>query len=76
MSTSMTPIRRVLGLLFGAALFALGAWLLYRHLLFGDRFSVGLTLAATLMVGSGLMTLPSPFHARRTLGRSYAERKR
>ena len=62
MSTSMTPIRRVLGLLFGAALFALGGWLLYRHLLFGDRFSVFLTLAATLMVGSGVMTSTDVAH--------------
>jgi hypothetical protein len=42
-----------------AALFALGTWLLYRHLLFGDQFSIHLTLSAALMIGCGIRILPT-----------------
>jgi hypothetical protein len=59
MFASTTFIRRFLTFLFGGALFALGGWLLYRHLLFGDQFSIGLTFTAMLMAGSGMMILPT-----------------
>jgi hypothetical protein len=59
MPKSITPVRRFLALIFGAALFALGTWLLYRHLLFGDQFSIHLTLSAALMIGWGIMIVPT-----------------
>jgi hypothetical protein len=43
----------------GTALIGTGGWFLYRHLLYGDEFSVTLTLLAFFMMGSGIMLLPT-----------------
>jgi hypothetical protein len=61
----ISPLRRVIGFVFGTVLIGTGGWFLYRHLLYGDEFSVTLTLLAFLMVGSGILLLPTAVLGRR-----------
>jgi hypothetical protein len=50
---------------FATALIGTGGWFLYRYLLYGDEFSVTLTLLAFFMMGSGIMLLPTAVLGRR-----------
>jgi len=62
---TLSEARRFFGSLFGTFLFGSGCWLLYRHLVHGDEFSVTLTLGAFGVMGWGAMMLPTAI-----LGRS------
>jgi hypothetical protein len=46
-------------------LLAGGGWVLYRHLVHGDEFSVTLTLLAFVLIGWGAMILPTAVLGRR-----------
>jgi hypothetical protein len=59
------PLRRTIGFVLGVAFTTGGGWLLYRNLVYGDIVSVTIALLSALMIGIGVLILPTAVFGRR-----------
>ena len=55
------PVRRTIALVLALALIGAGGWLLHLHLSYGDVISGKLVLAFCVMIGAGVVLLPTAF---------------